>query len=161
MRTFPLTVIAPAVLLLLGGCASIVDGSTQVVSVKSAAQDGSEVEGANCKLTNSKGDFFVSTPGTVSVHRDGADLSVNCKKAGMTAGIAIVKSHAKGLAFGNILAGGIIGGAVDMSTGAAYDYPTLITVEMGKTITVDEKPNPTQQKPTGTPDTQEQKTSKN
>jgi len=37
------------------------------------------------------------------------------------------------MAFGNIIAGGIIGAGIDMSTGAAYDYPSLITVEMGVT----------------------------
>lgn len=44
-----------------------------------------------------------------------------------------IKSSAKGMAYGNILAGGIIGAAVDMGTGAAYDYPSLITVSMGLT----------------------------
>jgi hypothetical protein len=34
------------------------------------------------------------------------------------------------MAFGNILFGGLIGVGVDMSTGAAYDYPALITVPM-------------------------------
>jgi hypothetical protein len=32
--------------------------------------------------------------------------------------------------FGNILAGGIIGGAIDAGTGAGYDYPTTITVPL-------------------------------
>jgi hypothetical protein len=40
------------------------------------------------------------------------------------------------MAFGNILLGGVIGAAVDVGTGAAYDYPSLITVLMGKTTTV-------------------------
>jgi hypothetical protein len=37
------------------------------------------------------------------------------------------------MAFGNILFGGFIGAGVDMSTGAAYDYPDLIHVAMGET----------------------------
>jgi hypothetical protein len=40
------------------------------------------------------------------------------------------------MAFGNILFGGIIGVGVDTATGAAYDYPTLITVQLGSTITI-------------------------
>jgi len=36
------------------------------------------------------------------------------------------------MAFGNIIFGGVIGAGVDISTGAAYDYPSLITVMMGK-----------------------------
>jgi hypothetical protein len=32
------------------------------------------------------------------------------------------------MAFGNIIAGGIIGAGVDIHTGAAYDYPVSISV---------------------------------
>jgi hypothetical protein len=35
-----------------------------------------------------------------------------------------------GVAFCNILAGGIIGAAVDMSSGAAYKYPAQVIVPM-------------------------------
>jgi hypothetical protein len=35
-----------------------------------------------------------------------------------------------GLAFGNILFGGLIGAAVDVGTGAAYDYPSPIIVNL-------------------------------
>lgn len=51
----------------------------------------------------------------------------------MEPGLISAKSSTKGMAFGNIIFGGIIGAGVDISTGAAYDYPTLITVLMGKT----------------------------
>jgi hypothetical protein len=40
----------------------------------------------------------------------------------------IVKSKTKGMSFGNVLAGVIIGAGVDMGDGAAYDYPTEIVV---------------------------------
>jgi len=78
----------------------------------------------------------VNTPGTVSVHRSYDPLNINCKKSGEQPGIATVNSATKGMAFGNVLAGGIIGAAVDMGTGAAYDYPPLITVRMGKSTEI-------------------------
>jgi hypothetical protein len=34
------------------------------------------------------------------------------------------------------LAGGVIGYAVDASSGSGFDYPTNINVEMGKTISI-------------------------
>lgn len=40
------------------------------------------------------------------------------------------------MAFGNILFGGVIGAAVDAGSGAAYDYPTLISVIMGEATTL-------------------------
>ena len=120
----------------LGGCASIVDGSTQTLSVQTIGNNGAAVDDAHCTLVNTKGTFFVTTPGTVAVHRDSANLNVKCAKEGMAPGLASVVSSTKGMAFGNILAGGIIGAAVDMGTGAAYDYPALITVQMGTSSTI-------------------------
>lgn len=48
---------------------------------------------------------------------------VRCEKDGVAPGLLTAKSSTKGMAFGNILFGGIIGAGVDISTGAAYDYP--------------------------------------
>ena len=118
-----------AVSLLTTGCASIVDGSSQVVSVETR-KDADIVAGASCTLTSNKGTWFVTTPGTVTVHRGYDDLNVQCTKPDFLPGIATVKSSTKGMAFGNLLFGGIIGAAIDTGTGAAYDYPTLITVQM-------------------------------
>lgn len=43
------------------GCASIVNGHNQSVSVE-AKSDAGAISGANCKLTNNKGTWFVTTP---------------------------------------------------------------------------------------------------
>ena len=51
-------------------------------------------------------------------------------------GMSMVKSFTKGMAFGNILFGGIIGAGVDISTGAAFDYPSLISVQMGQSLII-------------------------
>ncbi len=58
----------------------------------------------------------------------------------MQPGTTVVKSSTKGMAWGNILAGGIIGGAIDAGTGAAYDYPSLINVSMGVKTTIEPTP---------------------
>ena len=114
----------------LTGCASIVNGQNQSLSVETRTA-GNPVSGANCTLTNNKGVWYVTTPGTTTVNRSYEDLAVRCEKASMEPGLASIKSSTKGMAFGNIIFGGIIGAGVDMSTGAAYDYPSLITVAMG------------------------------
>ena len=120
-----IVIVSAIALLGLSGCASIVDGSHQVLSVVTP-----NVEKANCTMTNNKGTFYVTTPGTVTVHRSYDPLHVDCTRAGYEDGLVVVKSSTKGMAFGNILAGGIIGAAVDMGTGAAYDYPQKIVVPM-------------------------------
>jgi hypothetical protein len=114
----------------LAGCASIVSGSNQSVSVETRLEGGSPVSGANCKLANNKGTWFVTTPGSVVVQRSFEELSVRCERDQHEPASLMVKSTTKGMAFGNILFGGIIGAGVDMSTGAAYDYPAVITVSM-------------------------------
>jgi hypothetical protein len=122
-RVIPLLLAAP----LLGACASIVTGENQSVSVQTAP-----VSGAECSLSNDKGQWFVpSTPGSVTVHRAYGALTVTCKK-NRYSGLAKADSSTKGMAFGNILLGGVIGAGVDAGTGAAYDYPAIITVMMTK-----------------------------
>ncbi len=116
----------------LTGCASIVNGTTQVVSVETRDAAG-PVTGASCKLENDKGVFYVTTPGTVSVRRAYADMKIKCEKAGVPDGLASIKSTTKGMVAGNIIFGGVIGAGVDVASGAAYDYPTLMQVMMGDT----------------------------
>jgi uncharacterized protein YceK len=110
----------------LTGCASIVNGTNQSVSVKTAP-----AQGAMCSLENDKGKWYVNqTPGSVTVHRSYKDLVVNCQKQGYQSSQTKVTSKTKGMAFGNILFGGVIGAGVDMADGSAYDYPTDIQIPM-------------------------------
>ena len=120
---------------MLTGCASIVNGTNQVVSLE-ARTKGEMVTGATCKLDNGKGTYYVTTPGTVTVHRAYDDMSVKCEKTDLPPGLATVKSSTKPMAFGNIIFGGVIGAAIDAGSGAAYDYPSLISVMMGEAISV-------------------------
>ena len=122
-----------AVACLSTGCASIVSGHNQSLSVTASSQ-GADVSGAKCSLTNDKGTWYATTPGSVTVRRSFNDLAVNCTHDGLPAGLASVKSTTKGMAFGNILFGGIIGAGIDISTGAAYDYPDIINIDMGQTL---------------------------
>ena len=114
------------------GCASIVSGTNQPIALETRL-NGEALPNASCKLTNNKGSWFVTTPGSVVVHRSFQDLNIECAKVGIQPGIAIVHSSTKAMAFGNILFGGVIGAGVDIGTGAAYDYPSPISVEMAST----------------------------
>ena len=145
------TVIAIALGTQIVGCASIVNGQNQSVSVETIHKS-SPLSGAMCKLTNNKGTWFVTTPGSTTVQRSFEDLSVKCEKESIEPGLISVKSSTKAMVAGNIIFGGIIGIGVDAATGAAYDYPTLITVVMAETtllpvasqaqvVTTDNRPN--------------------
>lgn len=124
---------AIAVFASLTGCASIVSGTNQVVSVETHAPAGA-VSGASCKLQNEKGVYYVTTPGTVTVHRAYGDMTVTCDKTGLPTTVATFKSSTKGMLAGNILFGGAIGAGVDIASGAAYDYPALLQIMMNDGI---------------------------
>lgn len=112
----------------LGGCATIVDGSTQPISVSSAPE-----EGAQCTLKNSQGTWYLTTPGSTAVHKTKNDMTITCQKAGFEVGKVVAVSHFGGATFGNILAGGIVGVGIDAASGANYYYESPIVVTLGKT----------------------------
>ena len=129
----------------LTACASVTGSKMQPVSVAAVYKD-DDVENAKCALMNDKGTWYVTTPGSVTIQKSYGDMTITCKKKGMHTGITSVKSGCNGGVWGNVLAGGPIGYVVDASSGAGFDYPTNITVEMGKTTVIElPKPAPAQQ----------------
>tara|TARA_B100001057_G_scaffold320093_1_gene320316 strand:+ start:3679 stop:4179 length:501 start_codon:yes stop_codon:yes gene_type:complete len=103
-------------------CASIVKGSDQVVTI-----DTPNCPGATCRLSNNDGTYFINnTPGTVTINKSGSALTVSCYKGDEASASMSAESNVENMAWGNILIGGIIGGGVDMATGAAYNYPNFI-----------------------------------
>jgi len=128
MKNFVRMAIAGLCVIWLSGCASIVNGTKQNVSV-----DTGRVANASCSLQNSKGKWYINrTPGSTTVHRAYSDLQVKCTKRGYTTVNRTVKSKTKAMAFGNLVFGGLIGAGIDSVNGAAYDYPEQITVPMHK-----------------------------
>ena len=141
---------------LTGGCASITGTTNQSISVQTRAPEGKEVSGAACELTNHKGKWFVTTPGSVTVTRSNDDMQVLCNKDGSEPGRASVVSATKGSMFGNILFGGGIGAIVDHNSGAAYEYPALIQVLMGAFTKIEPPQASAAEQPGGNPSPSEQ-----
>jgi hypothetical protein len=111
---------------LASGCASIINGQNQPVSVNTGP-----TAGASCTLENNKGTWYVpNTPGSVVVHRSFTDMHITCIKPGYRRIEKNIPSSTKGMAFGNVVFGGVIGAGVDMADGAAYDYPDNIVLPM-------------------------------
>jgi len=112
----------------LGGCATIVNGTTESVSV-----DTMPSMPTKCTLTNSQGTWFVQTPGSVTVHKTKTDLKVHCDGAGDATGDLTVKSNFGAAIYANALmglGGVVIGGSIDAASGANYYYKIPITVPM-------------------------------
>jgi hypothetical protein len=110
----------------LSGCATIVEGTTQSVSVNSTP-----VDGAKCTLVNSQGTWYVTTPGSTTVHKTKTDLDVTCEKPGYQSGHSVAVSHFGATTAANVIAGGLIGVGVDAASGANYHYDSPIMVPLG------------------------------
>lgn len=111
--------------IILSGCASIVEGTTQSVAVTTPPADG-----AKCTLVSSEGTWYVMSPGNAQVHKTKNNLNVTCKKDGYQDASVVIEPHFNGATLGNVLAGGVIGIGIDAATGANFNYPETIAVPM-------------------------------
>ena len=129
---FALKLLAGASLIALGGCATVMKGTTQDIAVET------NPPGATCTVSRNGAQLAVlsATPGKVQVGRDKSPLTVSCTKSpeSTTPVNQTVESKFNGATFGNILAGGVIGVVVDASTGANYTYPELVTVSLANEV---------------------------
>lgn len=124
------TIIAASVLLALTGCASIAGEKMQPITIQTV-HDSKEIVGVGCTLTNDAGSWFLTTPGSVTVHKSTGDLAIDCKKDEIFGRQTLV-SKSNGAVWGNIIAGGGIGYIVDRNTGAGFDYPATTLLSMRK-----------------------------
>ena len=103
------TALVAAASLALGGCATIVNGTSQDVKFQS------DPGGALVRLT---GGQSCTTPCEVSLKRR-SDLRADFAKPGFKPAGVLIQSRMGGAVVGNLLLGGIIGGAVDSANGAS------------------------------------------
>jgi hypothetical protein len=111
-------------LVVLPGCASLSHGTTQQITVAT------EPPGASCTLSR-EGQSIAridATPGAALVERDKHDILAVCSKPGYATASAPLHSGVAGSSFGNILAGGLIGVAIDSANGADNEYPSAVSI---------------------------------
>ncbi len=122
----------------LSGCASIVEGSSQDIALNTDA-----VSGATCKVSNARGDWTATTPGSVNVKRSKSAMAVHCTKDGYQEATKTVDSGFEPWTIGNLAIGGLIGIGIDAGTGSMNRYPDAVTVTMTPTsgpVTSDNAP---------------------
>ena len=108
----------------LSGCATIIEGTSQTLTVTS------EPPAASCTLTRAGQTVGAVpiTPGSVVVSKSHNDIDVGCSKAGYDTGHTPAPAHFVGTTFLNLLLGGVVGFIVDASSGANFAYPPSATV---------------------------------
>jgi hypothetical protein len=105
----------------LGGCATVMNG-TNIDYLTETDPTGADIvflNGLKC-----------TSPCTLELKR-GADTRIDIKKPGYEPVYVLVQSRLAGSTFGNILAGGIIGGVVDGGNGASNTlFPRPLKVRL-------------------------------
>lgn len=119
------------------GCASIVNDTTQPIRIDTVKADGTEINGADCKLTNDYGTLTAKSGSQALARRSSKDLDIVCTDPANPEAKARAISRANAGLAGNILLGGGIGAIIDHNKGTAYTYPTWVRIEFGKSVIVD------------------------
>jgi len=114
---------------LMAGCASVMEGSDQVININTTGCE--EFEPMRCNVVNSEGSSTLTAPSSVSVEKARGDMTISCEsRDGAATGRKIVSSNYEAMNAGNILLGGFIGVGVDAATGAMWKYPSTVVVPM-------------------------------
>ena len=129
MKTIANAALVAAASLALGGCATVINGTSQDVKFQS------DPGGAQVKLTGGQN---CTTPCEVSLKRR-HDLRADFTKPGYKPAYVLIQSKTGGAMAGNLLLGGIIGGAVDAANGASnHLHPSPVNVKLAADGSADE-----------------------
>jgi len=117
---------AMGLVVLLSACSSIVEGTTQQITINT------NPSGADCSLKRNEEvlGHVNPTPGSILIKKTKYDILVTCSKKGYQDATYLNHSGSAGATFGNIVAGGGIGWEIDSASGAdnKYDSPLNMTL---------------------------------
>jgi hypothetical protein len=113
-------------LLTLAGCSSIIEGTSQEITVNT------NPSGASCAFMREGQPIGTvhPTPGAVLVKKTKYDITIVCDRPGFDQATYLNHSGAAGATFGNIVLGGGIGWAIDSTSGADNKYDTPVNLTM-------------------------------
>lgn len=111
---------------LLPACATLVEGTSDTVTLNT------NPAGATCMVDREgqRVGAVATTPGSLRIEKSRHDLNVTCTKEGYQPATVAASSRFTGYTFGNIIAGGIIGVAVDAASGANNRYPSEVQLDL-------------------------------
>jgi len=109
--------------LFFAGCATIVGGTSQTVSVNS------NVKGADVIVN---GETLGKTPYNGPIKR-GKSTTVTLRKDGYEPKTITLSTEIESIFWGNIIIGGVLGSTTDLATGGMYKYaPATLQIDLDK-----------------------------
>ncbi len=112
--------------MLLPACATVINGTSEDVVVSTSPP------GAACAVDRAGARLGAvpQTPGSLHVEKSKNELTVTCGKAGFQTATVTRSPSFSLMTFGNVFVGGLIGVAVDLASGANYQYPSDIRLDL-------------------------------
>jgi len=122
----------------LGGCATVIEGTSQEITVNTNPPGASCVlnRKADAKVAETEIGRIVPTPGKVKIKKTKYDINIVCDKEGYQQSTYMDHSGAAGATAGNIILGGGIGWAIDSAAGSDNKYDTPINVTLVPVVPV-------------------------
>ncbi len=121
-----LRLLPAGMLVLLTGCASVINDSKQAIHVQTLCS-GASVQ-STCEAENAKGRQTFVTPRVILVERDIQGLRISCKDARFRPHVVWVPAGPDVAMAGNVLLGGLVGASVDVASGRGMAYPSQINI---------------------------------
>ncbi len=115
----------------LVGCATIIKGSSQTLSLNTSPA------GAKCELKRN-GEllgYINPTPGTINVSKSKRDIDYLCELGGYDRAAGIISSSFQGWTLGNVIFGGVIGVGIDAASGSMTEYNSGPAIVLNKVTT--------------------------
>jgi hypothetical protein len=110
----------------VAACSTITRGTTQAVAIQTPG-----VEKADCELRSEGiGTKTVVSPASIVLDKSMHSVQVTCRKKCYTDGQGVIASQTEEMTAGNILVGGVVGLAVDASSGAMNKYEPQVQIAM-------------------------------
>lgn len=123
----PIRLFLIGALLLLSGCASVINGSKQSVHVRTLC--GANQVPAACVAENPRGRQSFVTPAQIWVDRDLRGLRISCRDARYQNSAVWVQAVPDMALAGNVLLGGLVGASVDVANGRGVAFPSQINIQ--------------------------------
>src|SRR6185312_11360642 len=119
-------ILGAAVCCLITGCSSIIEGTSQEIMVNTTPA------AANCSIDRQGLSIarVDPTPGAATIKKDKYDITIRCNKAGYQQATYLDHSGVAGATWGNIVAGGGIGWAIDSASGADNKYGSPVNITL-------------------------------
>lgn len=111
---------------LLTGCASLLSEDVQELRVTLLCRQ--RPVAVSCTAINDLGRWQFSSPGTVLVLNDTSTLDITCRGGSTPRFTVSVPPMPSWTMAGNLLAGGLVGAAVDAYSGVGMKYPETIDI---------------------------------